>query len=80
MNKRHNTIVLALICAFSSGCAQGLKSSAVNHAAVTRVVIESCKVEGVGAPKCEIDDLESVAKQAECLAAAMTGVRCENLR
>lgn len=80
--KHKNAITLAaLACAWTMfGCAPALKDLAVDHAAVTRVVVEACKADGVGSPKCAPEDLEAVAKQAECLAAAMTGVECEDFR
>lgn len=78
--KTKNVIALCGACVLLAGCSAGLKSSVVDHAAVTRVVVEACKSGGVGSPKCEIEDLEAVAKQAECLAATMTGVECEDFR
>jgi hypothetical protein len=70
---------IILICCLPlvvCGCASSLRKPASDHAVVTRVVVESCKAAGVGEGKCTIEDLEAVAMQAECLAAALEGERC----
>lgn len=67
-------LAITFLVAASLGCAPQLRAAAQDHAVITRTVVESCKVNG---DKCTHDDLEAVAKQAECIAAITEGRSCE---
>ena len=76
--KSFTEIALASIAtvALVVGCTPALRNAAVDHAVVTRVVVGSCKSDG-DKSKCTGEDLEAIAKQAECLAASLSGGSCE---
>ena len=56
-----------IVCLALSGCvASALRAPSRDHWIQTEVIVRACASGGYGAPKCEAQDLEEMARQA-CL-------------
>lgn len=73
------TAAILTICILSTSCMHALRGPAEDHAIQANAIAEKCRSGYPEAPcsKELQEDIEAMAKQADCIAAVTTGETCE---
>lgn len=76
---RRTVLAVAVLALPLAGCLKKqLRHPAEDHHVQAKAVAASCAADGYGSGKCTQDDLDAMAKQAECLDAIVKGEKCED--
>jgi len=77
--RRASLVLLAVLLLPLGGCLKKtLRHPAEDHHVQTKAVAASCEADGYGNGKCTQDDLDAMAKQAECIDAIVKGEDCDD--